>query len=93
MCGLRPWEFDRLSIAEFNGMVEARIKREGEQFKQLHELLAWVTVHLMNATGNFEKPVTMDQIMGREKVESPAEFKKRLEAVKKAQEKAKRKKK
>lgn len=60
-----PWEFDRLTIAELNGMVEAKAKREREWWERTQELVAWAVVHLMNATGNFEQPVTMDQLLGR----------------------------
>ena len=46
-------------------MVEATIKREREWWERTQELVAWACVHLMNATGNFEAPVTMDQLLGK----------------------------
>ena len=49
-------------MAEFAELVEgARQRRE-----ETRELAAWITSHLMNASGNMKQPVTMDKLLGSE---------------------------
>ena len=47
-------------MAEFAELVEGAQEREARR----RELAAWVTSHLMNASGNMKQPVTMDRLLG-----------------------------
>lgn len=77
---LKPWEFERLTIKEFTGLVEGWHWRRREK----EDLAAWSVCILANASGNLKKKLTIPQLVAsfgrktetqkREKHEVAAEF-------------------
>ena len=61
MLRLQPYEFARLTFAEFGLLV----KGCQERLEHQREREAYWVAALMNATGNFKKPVTVEQLIGR----------------------------
>lgn len=57
---LTPPTFAALTPGDFFDLAEAAIEREHRDM----ERLAWAVMHLMNATGNFKIPVTLDSLLG-----------------------------
>lgn len=49
--GIRPAEFEALTPADLDALVKA----DGEVFERWRDLAAWVTAHVMTATGNYGK--------------------------------------
>lgn len=60
LLGLRPWDLDRLTLAELDTLREWAEWREDRQWS----LAAWVCANLMNATGNFKKEIQPDRLLG-----------------------------
>jgi len=58
---LSPSEFATLTFEEFGQLVTGYQKR----FELTREREAHWVAALMNATGNFKKPITVDQLIGR----------------------------
>lgn len=58
--GLHPWELLRYTP----GQIKAALKGFSEGKKAERHLVAWAVANLMNATGNFKKPVTIESLTG-----------------------------
>lgn len=52
------------------GEIKAKIKGFAEQKKIERHQVAWAVMHLMNATGNYKKQVTISDLTG-EKLPTP----------------------
>jgi len=76
--GLKPWEFDRLTLAELRLMQEAQRKREERETELAAWIISWVTgPHL-------KKPISVDRILGRKATtgKSKADQKKEMDWLK-----------
>jgi hypothetical protein len=62
---LKPDEFWNITLVELVEMLEAVRKDEEDSFDGDFTLYAWQTAHLMNASGNFKKKVTVDMLTGK----------------------------
>lgn len=49
------------------GQIKAKIKGFMEQQKLQQKQVAWAVCNLMNATGNFKEPVTIEKLAGSPK--------------------------
>ena len=59
--GITPAQAADMTPYDLQLVIEAGVRR----FERTHEMAAWVTAHLMNATGNFKgSPVRIDDLMG-----------------------------
>ncbi len=58
MLGLKPWEFMRYTPREIFQSIDG-LNRDREDLRKFALIL---TCHLMNATGNFKTPVTIDDL-------------------------------
>lgn len=62
--GLRPWEFGRLTPAEFEEMLAAHERAH----ERMWELAAWVVQHLYAPhMRKGKKPPSVDKLLGRSK--------------------------
>lgn len=59
--GLSHEEFWGLTPFEFTELIEGYKVRD----RVRKEELAWMTMHLMNATGNFKSPITIEKLLPR----------------------------
>lgn len=62
LCGLLPWDFERLTPREFERMQAAALAR----LDHLWDRTAWIVAHLMNAAGFMKSPMTVRRLLGRE---------------------------
>ena len=61
--GLTYDYFMDLTPKQWAYYVKGRQQREERQM----QMLAWVTAHVMNASGNMKQPITVDMLLGRQK--------------------------
>lgn len=59
---LHPWEFGRYTPREYTEKVKGYFERQRAVRKECAQAVA----NLMNSTGNFKTPVTVDDLLGRE---------------------------
>ena len=57
---MRPWDLDRLTLAEVRTLGEWAEWRDDRQWM----LAAWMCANLMNATGNMKTAVQPDTLLG-----------------------------
>lgn len=61
--GLSYDEFLDLTPWQWALLCEGKRKQEQRRMLYIRDCIAWQTAHLMNATGNFKKPVTVEMLL------------------------------
>lgn len=78
--GLEYKHFMSLTPKEWVYICDGKRQKEERRLNNTKCLIAWQTAYLMNATGNFKEPVTVEKLLGIEvpnnakKYQEPMDF-------------------
>ncbi|MEY8748943.1 hypothetical protein [Alkalicoccobacillus gibsonii] len=59
---LTPDQLFKFTVHEIFDMVVAYYRRRDSEIEEQMQVLSWQTSHLMNASGNYKKPIKPDQL-------------------------------
>ena len=66
---LTPNQLFLFTVSEIFDMVVAYYRRRDAELEEQMTVLSWQTSHIMNASGNYKKPIKPDQLYSPKKTE------------------------
>ncbi|QGG47655.1 hypothetical protein FTV88_1555 [Heliorestis convoluta] len=58
-------------MSELMEMYQAYVEEEKRQWEMEYDRTAWFVSHIMNASGNYKRPITPDKLLNKAKDSNP----------------------